>query len=101
MVGKKIKPFIKEYGYSDRTIILEDGNKAYIYIDHIVKQNPAAQMPVTKSSVDTSDNFAFAGTPGIITGGGTQTLHCKTWVVIDENTTIIDIYFKGNNCVPY
>ncbi|MDC0535595.1 hypothetical protein OAO18_07280 [Francisellaceae bacterium] len=99
--GKKISPFIDEYGYPDRTVILEDGNKAYIYIDRIIRQNPAAQMPVQASSIDNSNNFAFAGTPGIITGGGVQDLHCKTWVVIDQSKMIIDIYFKGNNCVSY
>jgi len=92
--GQNINALISSWGYPESSFTAPDGNTVYVY-----SRGGSMTMPTqTTFSGQVSPWGSYSGN-SFTTGGQTLNFWCKTFFEVDNNKTIINWRWEGNNCV--
>jgi hypothetical protein len=90
---------VQVWGYPDRTMRLDNGNRLYTYVDESKGQYPLTTTPgYTNVSIRGGQTQVYSQ-PTTISGGGHYEFKCKTWFELNKNHQIVHSSFRGNGCV--
>ena len=98
-MGGNINDYSRANGYPTRSFIAPNGNKVYEYASSSTVTIPPTYLPGTATlTPQYGGGYTINQNPGIQVGGGTRTYHCKLWLEVDGQGTILLWSYKGNNC---
>ena len=99
-VGEQIDKLIAVWGYPEKQFIASNGKKVYVYERSRIILKPTYHIPgTTNVTVDPSTNIATVTTqPGVTIEGGAHTYFCATWIETNNESTIMNWEWRGNDC---
>jgi len=97
-VGHNIDEVVNLAGYPSQTFVAPNGNTVYLYQTFQQGVTPTVQGP-SSTFVNGYGNAINANTVnGITYGGQPYTLYCNTYFEVNQENTIVNWRWQGNNC---
>ena len=97
--GAKASGLFAVWGYPDRKMKLANGHTLYIYNSHIKGTEPIVTTPGSTTVYQRHGESYVSVMPPMVSGGGSYDLRCRTWFNVNKHGVIVNVSFRGNNCV--
>lgn len=100
--GRNVNHLIHSWGYPNKIIQSPEGNKVYVYHYKQVGRYPIIYHPGSTTVVNNGKGDTYINSSqGYYSGGGRYNYSCTTWFEISDSHKIINVTFRGNDCVSY
>jgi hypothetical protein len=99
-VGEQIEQLTTAWGYPEKQFIAPNGRKVYVYKQSRIVSRPSYYIPGTSDVTfnDLTNTATITTSPGVTIGGGVDEYFCVTWIEINNEGTIVNWSWRGNDC---